>query len=104
MKKDLLGMTIEELKQFATEMGEKPFRGKQLFVWINRGAQSFDEMTDLPLAFRQRLAEEACMGHVRVIDMQIDASAGTGQFWFGLGGAHDSGAPEALEVVVRKHK
>ena len=28
----LLGMTIDELKQFAVEMGEKPFRGKQLFI------------------------------------------------------------------------
>ena len=30
-QKDLLGMTIEELKQFAVELGEAPFRGKQLF-------------------------------------------------------------------------
>lgn len=27
-QKDLLGMTIEELKQFAVELGEAPFRGK----------------------------------------------------------------------------
>ena len=104
MKKDLLGMTIEELKQFATEMGEKPFRGKQLFVWINRGVQSFDEITDLPLAFRQRLAEEACIGHVRVIDMQIDKSDGTRKFLFGLGGDDDSGAQEAVESVFMKYK
>ena len=51
----LLGMTIEELKQFAVEMGEKPFRGKQIFIWLNRGAQSFDEMTDLPKALREKL-------------------------------------------------
>lgn len=104
MKKDLLGMTIEELKQFATEMGEKPFRGKQLFVWINRGVESFDEMTDLPLAFRQRLAEGACIGHARVIDMQIDESDGTRKFLFGLGGDDGSGAQEAVESVFMKYK
>ena len=31
---NLLGMTIEELKQFAAEMGEKPYRGKQIFIWL----------------------------------------------------------------------
>ena len=29
-QKDLLGMTIEEFDQFAVELGEAPFRGKQL--------------------------------------------------------------------------
>ena len=55
---NLLGMTIEELKQFAVEMGEKPFRGKQIFIWLSRGVQSFDEMTDLPKSLRERL--EGC--------------------------------------------
>ena len=36
-QKDLQGMTIEELKQFAVELGEAPFRGKQLFRWIHKG-------------------------------------------------------------------
>lgn len=29
-QKDLLGMTIEELKQFAVELGEAPFRGNPI--------------------------------------------------------------------------
>ena len=52
---NILGMTIEELKLFAEEAGEKPFRGKQLFVWLNRGVRNIDEMTDLPKAFREKL-------------------------------------------------
>ena len=43
---DLLGMTTEELKAFAVELGEKPFRGKQLFKWISRGVRDFNMMTD----------------------------------------------------------
>ena len=106
MKKDLLGMNIEELKMFATEMGEKPFRGKQLFVWINRGAGSFDEMTDLPQGFRQRLEEEACIGHARVLDMQIDDSDGTRKFLFGFGSeeSSDKETGEAVESVFMKYK
>lgn len=45
-QKDLLGMTIEELKQFAVELGEAPFRGKQLFRWIHKGERDFSAMTD----------------------------------------------------------
>ncbi len=35
------------------------FRGKQIFSWIAKGAQSFDEMTNLPLALRTSLAQKA---------------------------------------------
>ena len=45
-QKDLLGMTIEELKQFAVELGEAPFRGKQLFRWIHKGERDFSAMTE----------------------------------------------------------
>ena len=89
MKQDLLGMTIDELKAFATEMGEKPFRGKQLFVWINRGVTDFDEMTDLSAAFRQRLKEAAVIGRTSILDVQEDKADGTRKFLFGFGGSED---------------
>lgn len=38
---------------------DKPFRAKQIFKWISDGARSFDAMTNLPLAERDRLAERA---------------------------------------------
>jgi adenine C2-methylase RlmN of 23S rRNA A2503 and tRNA A37 len=75
--KTLLGMTIEELKQFAAEIGEKPFRGKQIFVWLSRGATSFDEMTDLPKSLREKLKECAQIGGCRAIRIQEDTSDGT---------------------------
>lgn len=83
-KINLLGMTTEELKNFAVELGEKPFRGKQLFKWIYRGISDFDQMTDFSLNFRQKLAEKAYIGAVEVIDQQVDTSDGTRKFLFGL--------------------
>ncbi|MCI0569679.1 MAG: 23S rRNA (adenine(2503)-C(2))-methyltransferase RlmN [Myxococcaceae bacterium] len=58
---DLLSMTIEELKAWVAEqLGERPFRGAQLYTWLHqRGAESFDEMTDLSKAMRQKLSEQA---------------------------------------------
>ena len=50
MRRQLLGMTIEEMKLFAAELGEKPFRGGQIFTWLHRGVTDFEEMTNLSKA------------------------------------------------------
>lgn len=52
---DLKSMTLPELRELLVSMGEPAFRGKQLFSWLSRGAESFDEMMNLPLALRERL-------------------------------------------------
>ena len=78
----LLGMTMEELKQFAARMGEKPFRGKQIFIWLNRGARSFDEMTDLPKSLREKLENCAQIGGCRAIQVQEDETDGTRKILF----------------------
>ena len=58
---DLASLSYESLTDFVTQaLGEKPFRARQLFRWIHqRGANSFDEMTDLSKALRAQLAERA---------------------------------------------
>ena len=35
-KKDLRSLTIEEMTELAEHMGQKAFRGKQLFEWIHK--------------------------------------------------------------------
>ena len=48
-KKDLKSMTLEELTEFVKELGEKPFRAKQLYQWMHvKLAESLDECTNLP--------------------------------------------------------
>ncbi len=57
---DLRGLTREELAGLVAELGEKPYRGRQLWSWIHdRGAADFAAMTDLPRSFRERLEERA---------------------------------------------
>lgn len=59
-KRSLVGMTKEELKEFVESLGEPGFRAKQLFQWIyQKGATTFDQMTNLSAAFRAKLAEKA---------------------------------------------
>ena len=83
MKQDLRDLTIGEMKQLAEEIGEKPYRGKQVFQWISRGAGDFGEMTDLPKAFRAALAERALVSNLTMLNVQEDRNDGTRKFLFG---------------------
>ena len=48
MKTNLLNYDLNGLTQHFAEMGEKPFRAKQVMRWMHQaGAQNFEEMTDL---------------------------------------------------------
>ena len=54
---DLLALSAAELSAAVAELGEKPFRARQLNAWLHkRYAVSLDEMTDLPKALREQLA------------------------------------------------
>ena len=55
MKQDLKSMTLAEMQDAFAAIGEPKFRAKQVFVWLHRGAASFDEMTNLSKPLRQRL-------------------------------------------------
>lgn len=58
---EVSSLTLEGLTRFFTEqLGERSFRAGQLYRWIHqRGATSFDEMTDLSKALREKLKQRA---------------------------------------------
>jgi len=71
-KIEILGMTLDELRQFVIGMGEKPFRGNQLYHQIYRKQNGFLElMTDLSIRFRNRLREQASLTNPLVQDQQV---------------------------------
>ena len=57
MPVELLGKSAEELREFAASLGERPFRGAQLYhaIYAERRFE-FSAMTNLPAALRERLA------------------------------------------------
>ena len=68
---DLRSLDREALEALAVDLGEPAFRGRQLFKWVHeKGAGSFDEMTDLPAALRERLAETAQIGTLAEVRRQ----------------------------------
>lgn len=54
------------------ELGQPSFRSKQLFEWLyGKGAQSYDEMTNLPAKFRQQLAKEHPLRNAEVLEHAV---------------------------------
>nr|WP_283242748.1 23S rRNA (adenine(2503)-C(2))-methyltransferase RlmN [Fumia xinanensis] len=75
---DLKSMTIEELSRFLAEMGEPKFRAKQVFSWLHqKRVLSFDEMSNLPAALREKLKESSIITSfsiVRKLSSQLDGT------------------------------
>ena len=62
-KTDLLALTLPQLQEWLVERGEAPFRAKQIYSWLFQHlVTDFAAMSNLPLALRTRLAEEASIG------------------------------------------
>lgn len=66
----LLDMLPEEITQSLRL--EQVFRGKQIFKWLGNGAETFDEMTDLPADLRKTLAETCILRSSKVANVLKD--------------------------------
>ena len=95
---DLRSMTPAELTDALRAMGEPPFRSKQVFAWLHRGARSYDEMTNLPKALREKLAAECPFTVPEVARKQVSARDGTIKYLWRLG---DGNCVES--VLMRYH-
>jgi 23S rRNA (adenine2503-C2)-methyltransferase len=95
MTVNLLDYDLEGLAAFCDRLGEKRFRATQLFKWIHqKGASSFDEMTDLAKALRDKLRVSACIDGLKVSAQHI-SSDGTIKWLFDVG---DGNAIEAVFI------
>ena len=55
-KPNLAGMSLQKLEAFLAELGEKPFRARQLMKWIHqRGVIDINAMTDISKSLREKL-------------------------------------------------
>src|SRR4051812_43091138 len=84
-KIELLGLTADEVRDRLLELGEKPYRARQLYDAIyRRRITDFDRMTDLPKTLRRLLAERATVTNTRVESVFV-SSDGTRRFLLKLG-------------------
>ena len=94
---DLRDLTIEEMESLFTELGEPRYRAHQVFSWLYKGVTDFDEMVNIPVALRKKLAETANFGRLEVLKVQ-KSKDGTRKFLFGLNDGN------AVEAVFMKYK
>lgn len=73
-KKDIRALTKEQLRTFFESNGDKAFRGNQVYEWLwNKGAHSFDAMTNISKTTRQMLEANFVINHIQVDQMQKSA-------------------------------
>jgi len=76
MKPNLLDLDAARLVGFFADIGEKPFRAKQLLRWMHQfGEADFSKMSDLAKPLREKLAASAVIEAPRVVS---DATAADG--------------------------
>jgi len=93
MTVNLLGLDHEALRAFCADLGERPFRAKQLLRWIHHaGVDDFGAMTDVSRALRGRLSECATIAAPRVL-RDTAAADGTRKWLL------DVGTGNAIETV-----
>lgn len=81
---DIRSMTQQEITELLRSLGEPAFRGKQLFAWLQKGAESFDEMTNLSKPLREKLRETCLLTPPVVARKQISKLDGTVKYLWEL--------------------
>ena len=74
---NIKSMTLPEVTAAIKELGQPAFRGKQVYTWLHKGVRSYEEMTNLPKAFRDVLAEKYPIRAPKVVRKQESSRDGT---------------------------
>jgi len=92
-KRNLIGLPEQSLRAFLTEIGEKPFRARQLMQWMHqKSVADFATMTDLSKSLRLRLDDIAGIDLPSALAEHRSAD-GTVKWLFASGGG------QAIETV-----
>jgi len=95
---NLLDLEIDVLQTLLVKTGVEKFRARQIFKWVNGGAGSIDEMTNLSKAYREKLKEDFYVGGLEVRQKLTSKIDGTAKYLFEL---HDG---NIIESVLMHYK
>ncbi len=80
----IYNLSEDDFKLYLNNLGEKPFRAKQIMEWVYRHKiESFDEMTNVKKTFIEQLKKDFSLDLLDVVTHQI-SSDGTQKFLFRL--------------------
>lgn len=98
VKSDLRSMTIIELQNIITELGDAKYRAGQIFEWMHRKqVDDFSEMKNIPAKLKDLISAENMIYTVRKERMQESKEDGTRKYLFEL---HDG---EYVESVFMRY-
>lgn len=96
---EIKSLSLAQLKNIVTEMGEKAFRAKQIYEWLHqKQAESFDEMSNLSAALREKLKERCVLTTLKMLEVQTSKIDGTQKYLFALPDGN------VVESVLMKYK
>lgn len=95
---DIKSLDTDELGSLLLGMGEPSYRVKQIFVWLQSGVTSFDEMTNISKDLRKRLGEISYIAGAEIYRKFESRLDETVKYVFRL---YDG---EFIETVLMKYK
>lgn len=82
---DIKSLSLPQLEQELTSLGEKPYRAKQLYQWMHtKLARNYEEMTNLPKVLRDTLTQKYPYTILEPIQIQESKLDGTKKYLFRL--------------------
>ena len=81
---DVKSLSPDDLKSLFDEWGLPAFRAAQVEDWLDRGVGSFDDMTNLPKALREKLGTIFTIPGVKIIRRLVSELDGTVKYLYGL--------------------
>lgn len=94
---DILSLTREETEALCESVGEKRFRGKQVFDWLYKGVDSFSEMRNLPAGLIAALEQKAFIPQVYITEKKVSSVDGTVKYLISFSDG------EAVESCVMRY-
>ena len=95
---NLKSMTLPEIGAVLKNMGQPAFRAKQVYTWLHKGVRSYEEMTNLPKALREQLAQQYPIYEPKAVRKQESQKDGTIKYLWQL---EDGNCVET--VLMRYH-
>ena len=77
MSQHIKSMTLPELSQVLKELGQPAFRAKQVYTWLHKGVRSYDQMSNIPQALREKLMQQFPICPPEVVRKQESKKDGT---------------------------
>ncbi|MGM9670336.1 MAG: 23S rRNA (adenine(2503)-C(2))-methyltransferase RlmN [Oscillospiraceae bacterium] len=96
--RDIKAMLPDEIAAALAELGEPKYRAKQIFQWLARGVESFDEMTDVSKKLRETLKREFFITKLKMLRKQVSSIDGTIKYLWELPDGN------AVETVVMQYR